>query len=74
MHRTRTVDYAVVCQETNAYLAQQTPRLIETLADDLTAHLLKKFRLRKICLEIRKFVLKDAAFASVTVTRGVALD
>lgn len=70
----RTVDYAVVCQETNAYLAQQTPRLIETLADDLTAHLLRKFRLHKICLEIRKFVLKDAAYASVTVTRAIALD
>ena len=70
----RTVDYAVVCEETKAYLARQTPRLIETLAQNLTAHLLKKFQLRKICLEVRKFVLKDAAYASVTVKRTVSTD
>ena len=70
----RTVDYAVLCQETKTYLARQAPRLIETLAQDLTAHLLRKFRLQKICIEIRKFVLKDAAYASVTVTRTASLD
>lgn len=70
----RTVDYAVLCQETKAYLARQTPKLIETLAKDLTAHLLRKFRLHKISLEVRKFVLKDAAYASVTVTRTASLD
>jgi dihydroneopterin aldolase len=70
----RTVDYAVLCRETKAYLAEQTPRLIETLAHDLTGHLLRKFRLGKICLEVRKFVFKDAAYASVTVTRTAALD
>jgi FolB domain-containing protein len=70
----RTVDYAVLCQETKTYLAEQSPKLIETLAEDLTAHLLRKFRVQKICLEVRKFVLKDAAYASVTVTSTASLD
>ncbi|HLW36667.1 MAG TPA: dihydroneopterin aldolase [Chthoniobacterales bacterium] len=70
----RTVDYAVLCEETKTYLARQSPKLIETLAKDLTAHLLRRFRLQKICLEIRKFVLKNAAYASVTVIRTAALD
>ena len=70
----RTVDYSLLCQETKKYLAQQSPRLLETLAGDLSAHLLRKFRVRKISLEIRKFVLKDAAYASVTVTRRASLD
>ena len=70
----RTVDYAVLCRETKTYLARQTPKLLETLAQDLTTHLLRKFHIRKISLEVRKFVLKDAAYASVTVTRRVALD
>jgi FolB domain-containing protein len=70
----RTVDYSVLCQETKTYLTRQSPKLLETLASDLTAHLLRKFRVRKICLEIRKFVLKDAAYASVTVTRRASLD
>jgi FolB domain-containing protein len=70
----RTVDYAMLCDETKKYFSSQSPKLIETLAEDLTAHLLRKFRVRKINLEIRKFVLKDAAYASVTVTRTAALD
>lgn len=70
----RTVDYAVLCRETKTYLARHTPKLLETLAQDLTAHLLRKFRIRKIRLEVRKFVLKDAAYAAVIVTRHAALD
>ena len=70
----RAVDYSVLCQETKTYLARQTPRLLETLVQDLTAHLLRKFRIRKISVEVRKFVLKDAAYVSVTVTRHASLD
>jgi 7,8-dihydroneopterin aldolase/epimerase/oxygenase len=70
----RAVDYSVLCQETKRYLARQTPRLLETLAQDLTAHLLRKFRIRKISVEVRKFVLKDAAYVSATVTRHASLD
>jgi dihydroneopterin aldolase len=70
----RTVDYSVLCQETKRYLAQQSPKLLETLAGEVSAHLLRKFPVRKISIEIRKFVLKDAAYASVTVTRRAALD
>ena len=70
----RTVDYSVLCQDTKAFVVERTPKLLETLANDLTAHLLRKFRVRKITVEIRKFVLKDAAYASVTVTRTASLD
>lgn len=71
---TRTVDYAALCRETNAYLSGQSPKLLETLGQGLTADLLHKFRIQKIRLEIRKFVLKDAAYASITVTRRASLD
>ena len=70
----RTVDYAALCQEVKAYLEKESPRLLETLAQDLTSRLVRKFHIRKIRLEIRKFILKDVAFASVTVTREAALD
>ena len=70
----RTVDYAALCQNTKTYISEQVPKLLETLADDLAAHLLRKFRVRKIKIEIRKFVLKDAAYVSVTVTRTASLD
>lgn len=70
----RTVDYAALSQEVKSYLTRQSPKLLETLADDLSAHLLRKFRIQRVCLEVRKFVLKDAAYASVTVTRDASLD
>lgn len=70
----RTVDYAALCREVKTYLETKSPRLLETLAQELTSHLVQKFHIRKIRLEIRKFVLKDAAYASVTVIREAALD
>ncbi len=65
----RTVDYSAVCEEAKKFARQQSPKLIETLADRIAAHLLRSFAIRKIVVEVRKFVLADAAYASVSVTR-----
>src|SRR5438270_7267950 len=64
----RTVDYSTLFQNTKMFISKQAPRLVETLANDLAAHLLRKYLVRKFKTEIRKFVLKDAAYAPVTVT------
>src|SRR2546423_12691043 len=50
----RTIDYSTVCREAKQFLSGQAPKLIETLADDLASHLLRKFRTRKVSIEIRK--------------------
>lgn len=65
----RTVDYAAVCAEAKKFVHNRADRLIETLADALAGHLLEVFELRKITVELRKFVLPDTEFVSVTVTR-----
>lgn len=65
----RTFDYAAVCAETKKFVQARADRLIETLADTLAAHLLERFAIAKITIELRKFVLPDAQFVSVTVTR-----
>ena len=70
----RTVDYSVLCRDAKDFLSRQSPKLLETLANALASHLLRKFRVRKISVEIRKFVVKDAAYTSVTVTRRASLD
>jgi FolB domain-containing protein len=70
----RTVDYSVLCRDAKDFLSRQSPKLLETLANDLASHLLRKFRVRKISVEIRKFVLKNAAYTSATVTRRASLD
>ena len=65
----RTVDYAAVCAETKKFVDTRCDRLIETLAAALATHLLEKFEIRKITLELRKFILPNVQFVSVTVTR-----
>jgi FolB domain-containing protein len=70
----RTIDYAALCRETKRFIRKCSSKLLETLASQLAAHLLRKFRIQRITIEMRKFVLKDAAYASVTVTRRASLD
>jgi dihydroneopterin aldolase len=68
----RTVDYAAVCAETKKFVDTRSDRLIETLADGLATHLLAIFEIRRITLELRKFILPQVEFVSVTVTRDRA--
>lgn len=65
----RTVNYAVVCAETKSFVQGRSDRLIETLADALANHLLEVFEIQRITIELRKFILPDVEFVSVTVTR-----
>jgi dihydroneopterin aldolase len=65
----RAVNYAAVCMETKRFVQARSDRLIETLADALANHLLEVFEIRRITIELRKFVLPDVQFVSVTVTR-----
>jgi dihydroneopterin aldolase len=65
----RTVNYAAVCAETKKFMQSRSDRLIETLADALANHLLDRFEIRRITIELRKFILPDVQFVSVTVTR-----
>jgi dihydroneopterin aldolase len=46
----------------------QSTSLIETLAHQLAAHLLKRFPVQKVTVEVRKFALEDAKHVSVIVT------
>jgi dihydroneopterin aldolase len=50
-------------------VAASGSKLIETLADALALHLLETFEIRRITIELRKYILPDVEFVSVTVTR-----
>jgi len=65
----RAVNYASVCAETRKFVAASRNKLIETLADALARHLLATFEIRRIAIELRKYILPDVEFVSVTVTR-----
>ena len=66
----RTVNYAAVCDETKKFVQNRSDRLIETLAAALAERLLEVFEIRRITIELRKFILSDVDFVSVTVTRA----
>jgi len=65
----RAVNYAAVCDEVKKFVGQRRDKLIETLAEALASHLLAAFEIRRITVELRKYILPDVEFVSVTVTR-----
>jgi dihydroneopterin aldolase len=65
----KAVDYAAVCAEVKQFVAQRRDKLIETLALAVAQHLLEAFQIRRITVELRKYILPETAFVSVTVTR-----
>jgi dihydroneopterin aldolase len=70
----RTVDYSAVAEEAKDFARDQSVNLIETLADRLATHLLGSFPIQEIRVELRKFILQDARYVSVTVTRTVSVN
>lgn len=67
-----TVNYSEVAESLKQFIHQQNHKLIETLAEQIAAHLLTRFRVRKVELEVRKFVLPDSSYVSVTAVREKA--
>ncbi|MEY2564759.1 MAG: 7,8-dihydroneopterin aldolase/epimerase/oxygenase [Verrucomicrobiota bacterium] len=69
---TCAVNYAEVCAVTRTLVQDRRDRLIETLAGAVAQHLLGIFEIKRIIVEVRKFVLPEVEFVSVTVTRDRA--
>ena len=65
----RTANYSAVAEAAKSFARDQSVNLIETLADRLAMHLLGKFAIQTVRVELRKFVLQDAKYVSVTLTR-----
>jgi dihydroneopterin aldolase len=64
-----TVNYSEVAASLKEFAAGRDYRLIETLAEETAGYLLVHFPLRKVAVEVRKFVLPDAQYVSVTAMR-----
>ncbi len=65
----QTVDYAAVAEAVKEFAGNRVVKLIETLADETASHLLQRFPIRIVQLQIRKFILPDAEHVAVRVTR-----
>lgn len=63
------VDYFVVSRVVQSLASERPRKLIETLAQDIATHLLERFPLRAIDVEVRKFILPDTAHVAVRIRR-----
>jgi len=68
-----TVDYAKVAESVKELASASEIRLLETLAEKVAAHLITRFPMRKVRVEVRKFALPDAKFVSVSATEEAAV-
>jgi FolB domain-containing protein len=65
----RTINYAAVCSEVKRFVSLRSDKLIETLAEGIALHLLERFPIRSVEIELRKFILPDTRFVAVSITR-----
>lgn len=65
-----TVDYAAVAQRVREIAAAGERQLIETLADDIAGGLLAEFPLRRVEVEVLKFILPDTDAVGVCIAKN----
>ena len=65
-----TINYVDVVQHVKNLVARRQRKLLETLAEELAHDLLKSFPIKRITLEIKKFVLPDTQYISVKIERS----
>ncbi len=64
-----TVDYDAVAQAVKTHAASDERTLLETLAEEIAALLLRRFAIQAVEIELRKFFLPDAEFTGVRMRR-----
>ncbi len=65
----KTVNYSAVARAVQEFVGGRADKLIETLADAIALHLLRTFDLRRVRIELHKFVLPDAKFVAAVCER-----
>jgi FolB domain-containing protein len=64
-----TVDYSAVAKEVENVVNQNECRLVETLVSEIADHLMKRFPMRRVEVEVKKFALPNTSCVSVRSTR-----
>jgi phosphoglycolate phosphatase len=65
----KTVDYSAVASEMSRFVSESKYSLLETLISQLADHLVRKFPLAYLEVELKKFVLPDSNHVSVRAVR-----
>jgi 7,8-dihydroneopterin aldolase/epimerase/oxygenase len=64
-----TIDYAAVAKEIAKLVSQTEYRLVETLVAEAADLLMKRFPMRKVEVEIKKFALPETGYVSARSAR-----
>jgi FolB domain-containing protein len=67
---TKTVDYYAVTRRLLAFGEGRSWKLIETLACDIAAMILRNFGPRSVAVEVRKFIIPETRWVAVRVERA----
>ena len=68
----KTIDYYAVTRRLLQFGEGRSWKLIETLAADMAKALLAEFAPDEVSIEVKKFVIPEASYVAVRVTRGAA--
>jgi dihydroneopterin aldolase len=66
---TKTINYFAVTQRLLAFGENREWKLIEKLAEDITSTILSEFRPNHLRVEVKKFIIPQASYISVIITR-----
>lgn len=64
-----TIDYSAVAKEVENVASESEYRLVETLVTEIADHLIKRFPMREVEVEVKKFALPNASCVSGRSTR-----
>jgi len=64
------VDYAEVCGAIQTLASRGERHLLETLAEEIAALVLKTFAVRRVTLELRKYPLPETDFVAARISRS----
>ena len=65
----KSINYSEVCEEVKKLVGARADTLIETLANHVATQWLDAFPIRKIRVELRKYILQDVEYVSVVIMR-----
>lgn len=66
----KTIDYFAVSQKLLKFGEGRSWKLIEKLAHDIAAMVLREFHANSVRVEIKKFIIPQAAFVAVSIDCG----
>ena len=66
----KTINYFEVSQELQKYGEGKSWKLLEKLVANVAEHILVKFRPQAVGVEIKKFVIPQASYVSVSLSRS----